>query len=253
MPSAVCFKQEQLKEAPLSSSQSSRNPVANKLLAAIPKAEYSRLLPHLKLVSLPIKQVLQYANEPIKYAYFPLTAVISVFCLMSDGEAIEAATVGNEAMVGVPLLLGTQQVPTQVVVQIPGEALRMNAEVFIREVYWGCPLHTRLLGYMQTLMNQFAQTAACNRLHSVEERCCRWLLMCHDRVKSDEFLLTQEFLSMMLGVRRASVNEVAAILQQPGFIRYQRGRITILNREGLESASCECYQALKQENERLLG
>jgi CRP-like cAMP-binding protein len=172
---------------------------------------------------------------------------------MSDGEAIEAATVGNESMVGVPLLLGTQQIPTQVVAQVPGEGLRMNAEVFIREVYWGSPLHTMLLRYMQALMNQFAQTAACNRLHCVEERCCRWLLMTHDRVESDEFLLTHEFLSLMLGVCRASVSEVAAILQQAGFIRYQRGRITILNREGLEAASCECYQALKQENERLLG
>ena len=171
---------------------------------------------------------------------------------MKDGEAIEAATVGNEAMIGVPLLLGTKSIPTQVVAQIPGDALRMKAEVFIREVYWGSPLHTLLLRYMQTLMNQFVQTAACNRLHCVEERCCRWLLMTHDRVESDEFVLTQEFLSIMLGVRRASVSEVAATLQQAGFISYQRGRITILNREGLESASCECYQAIKQENERLL-
>ncbi|MDP8964140.1 MAG: Crp/Fnr family transcriptional regulator [Cyanobacteriota bacterium] len=237
----------------MSSSQSSRNPVANQLLAAIPRGEYERLLPHLEFVCLPIKQVLHEANEPIEYAYFPLTVVASVLTLMSDGEAIEAATVGKEAMVGVPLLLGTQSIPNQVVAQIPGEALRMKADVFIREVYWGCPLHTLLLRYTQTLMNQFAQTAACNRLHSVEERCCRWLLMTHDRVESDEFLLTQEFLSIMLGVRRASVSVVAAMLQQAGFIRYHRGRMTILNREGLESASCECYQALKQECDRLIG
>ncbi len=237
----------------MSSSQSSRNPVANQLLAAIPRGEYERLLPHLEFVCLPIKQVLHEANEPIEYAYFPLTVVASVLTLMSDGEAIEAATVGKEAMVGVPLLLGTQSIPNQVVAQIPGEALRMKADVFIREVYWGCPLHTLLLRYTQTLMNQFAQTAACNRLHSVEERCCRWLLMTHDRVELNEFLLTHEYLSIMLGVRRASVSEVAATLQQAGFIRYQRGRITILKREGLESATCECYQALKEENERLLG
>jgi CRP-like cAMP-binding protein len=237
----------------MSSSQSYRNPVANKLLAAIPKEEYERLLPDLELVPLPIRQVLYEANEPIKYAYFPLTAVVSVLTVMSDGKAIEAATVGNEAMVGIPLLLGTQSIPTQVVAQVPGEGLRMKAEVFMREVYWGSPLHTLLLRYMQTLMNQFAQTAACNCLHSIEERCCRWLLLTHDRVESDEFLLTQEYLAIMLGVRRASVSVVAAILQQAGFIRYNRGRVTILNREGLESASCECYQAIKQENERLLG
>jgi CRP-like cAMP-binding protein len=172
---------------------------------------------------------------------------------MQDGEAIEAATVGNEGMIGVPLLLGTQQIPTQVIAQVPGDALRMKAEVFICEVYWGCPLHTLLLRYTQTLMNQFAQTAACNRLHSVEERCSRWLLMTRDRVNSDEFVLTHEFLSIMLGVRRASVSVVAAILQQAGFIRYRRGKVTILDREGLESASCECYQALKQESDRLIG
>lgn len=237
----------------MSPSQSSRNPVSNKLLAAIPREEYDRLLPHLELVSLPVKQVLHEANEPIKYAYFLLSGAVSILSLMDDGEAIEAATVGNEGMIGVPLLLGTRQIPTQVLAQIPGDALRMKADVFIREVYWGCPLHTLLLRYTQTLMNQFAQTAACNRLHSVEERCCRWLLLTHDRMESDEFLLTHEFLSIMLGVRRASVSVVAAILQQAGFIRYRRGKITILNREGLESASCECYQALKQESDRLLG
>jgi len=237
----------------MSSSQSSRNPVANKLLAAIPKEEYDRLLPHLELISLPLKYVLHEADEPIKYAYFPLSGAVSVLSLMEDGGAIEAATVGNEGMVGVPLLLGTKQIPTQVIAQIPGDALRMKAEVFIREVYWGCPLHTLLLRYTQTLMNQFAQTAACNSLHSVEERCCRWLLMSSDCVNSDNFLLTQEFLSIMLGVRRASVSVVAAILQQAGFIRYHRGKITILNREGLESAACECYQAIKQESDRLLG
>jgi CRP-like cAMP-binding protein len=123
----------------------------------------------MELVFLRVKQVLHEANEPIKYAYFPLTSVVSVLNLMENGDAIEAATVGNEGMIGVPLLLGTQQIPTQVIAQIPGDALRINAEVFIREVYWGCPLHTLLLRYTQTLMNQFAQTAACNRLHSVEE------------------------------------------------------------------------------------
>ncbi len=157
--------------------QSGPNPIGNKLLAALSREEYDRLLPHMELVFLRVKQVLHEANQPIEYAYFPLTTVVSVLNLMEDGDAIEAATVGNEGMIGVSLLLGTQQTPTQVMAHISGDALRMKTEVFIREVYWGCPLHTLVLGYTQTLMNQFAQTAACNRLHSVEERCCRWLLM----------------------------------------------------------------------------
>jgi CRP-like cAMP-binding protein len=171
---------------------------------------------------------------------------------MKDGEAIEAATVGNEAMIGVPLLLGTTQMPMRAIAQIPGDALRMKAYVFQREVSWGCQLHTLLLRYTQTLMNQFAQTSACNRLHSVEQRCCRWLLMTRDRIQSDKFPLTHEFLSLMLGVRRASVSEVAATLQKAGLIRYHRGKVTILDSERLEAGSCECYGAIKQEIERLL-
>ena len=156
-------------------------------------------------------------------------------------------------MVGVPLLLGTTQIPLQVIVQVPGDGLRMKAEVFKAEVYWGCPLHTLLLRYMQTLMNEISQTAACNRFHSVEGRCCRWLLLTHDRVESDSFPLTQEFLSYMLGVRRASVSEVAATLHRSGLIDYHRGRITIRDRKGLEAFACECYQSTQQEYKRLLG
>jgi CRP-like cAMP-binding protein len=172
---------------------------------------------------------------------------------MQDGQTIEAATVGKEGMVGVPLLLGTNQIPLQVIVQIPGDALRIKADVFKAQVSWGCPLHTLLLRYMQTLMNQISQTAACNRLHSIEARCCRWLLMTQDRVESDSFPLTQEFLSYMLGVRRASVSEVATTLQKSGLINYHRGQITIRDRKGLEAASCECYQSTQQEFKRLLG
>lgn len=234
------------------SSQISRDPVANKLLATISREEYTRLLPYLEPIYLSLKHVLHEANEPIEYAYFPLNCATSILTPMEDGEMIEAATVGNEGMLGIPLLLGTQQMPTQVIVQVPGDALRIKADVFLREVYWGGELHTLLLRYTQTLMNQFAQTAACNRLHSVEERCCRWLLMTSDRVESEQFILTQEFLSIMLGVRRASVSVVAAILQEAGFIRYHRGKITILNREGLESCCCECYQMVKQDYKRLI-
>lgn len=181
-----------------------------------------------------------------------MTGVASLLTLMEEGQAIEAATVGYEGMVGVPLLLGITQIPIQAIAQITGEAVRMKAGVFQAEVYWGCPLHTLLLRYTQTLMNQMSQTAACNRLHSVEERCCRWLLMTQDCVRADEFILTQEFLSIMLGVRRASVSVVAAILQKAGLISYHRGRMKILNREGLESGSCECYFAIKREYSRLI-
>ncbi len=173
----------------MSASSSSRNPVGNNLIAALPPEEYKRLLPNLEPVSLSIKQVLYEPNEPINYAYFINSGAISLLSLMQDGQTIEAATVGKEGMLGVPLLLGTTQIPIQALVQIPGDALRMKADVFKAEVYWGCPLHTLLLRYTQMLMNQISQTAACNRLHSVEERCCRWLLISHDRMESDYFPL----------------------------------------------------------------
>ncbi len=237
----------------MSAYSSSRNPVSNHLLAALPQEEYERLLPNLEPVSLSIKQSLYEPNEPIDYAYFINSGATSLLNLMQDGQTIEAATVGKEGMVGVPLLLGTNQIPLQVIVQIPGDALRIKADVFKAQVSWGCPLHTLLLRYMQTLMNQISQTAACNRLHSIEARCCRWLLMTQDRVESDSFPLTQEFLSYMLGVRRASVSEVATTLQKSGLINYHRGQITIRDRKGLEAASCECYQSTQQEFKRLLG
>jgi hypothetical protein len=156
-------------------------------------------------------------------------------------------------MIGVPLLLGTNQIALQALIQIPGNGLRMKADVFQTEVYWGCPLHTLLLRYTQALMSQISQTAACNCLHKVEKRFCRWLLMTQDRVDSNSFPLTHEFLSYMLGVRRASVSEVAAIFQSSGLIDYHRGQITIRDRKGLEASSCQCYQSFNQEFKRLLG
>jgi CRP-like cAMP-binding protein len=237
----------------MSTYSSTRNPVGNRLLAALPQQEYERLLPNLEPVSLSLKLVLYEPNAPIEYAYFPNSGATSMLNLMQDGQTIEAATVGKEGMIGVPLLLGTTQIPLEVIVQIPGDGLRMRADVFKAEVYWGCPLHTLLLRYMQTLMNQISQTAACNSFHSVEQRCCRWVLMTQDRVESDSFPLTHEFLAIMLGVRRASVSEVAATLQKSGLIDYHRGQMTIRDRHGLEAACCECYESTKQEYKRLLG
>ena len=171
---------------------------------------------------------------------------------MQNGDAVEVATIGNEGMVGLPILLGANTIPGQALVQVPGEALRMKADVFQREVTPKSPLYKLLQRYTQALFNSIAQLAACNRLHSIEERFCRWVLTTQDRVAKDEFPLTQEFLAQMLGVRRAGVSVVAAIIQKAGFITYKRGKMVILDREGLEDATCECYQMIKDEFESLL-
>ena len=173
--------------------------------------------------------------------------------VMEDGSAIEVGTVGNEGMVGIPILLGADRIPGQAFMQVPGSATRMTAEDFKRHVTPGTPLHNLLQRYLQALFNQVAQSAACNRLHSLEERFCRWLLMTRDRVPTDEFPMTQEFLSLMLGVHRPSVSEVAGTFQRAGIIRYTRGKMLIVDRSGLEAAACECYEVVKREFDRLLG
>ncbi|KAB8335041.1 Crp/Fnr family transcriptional regulator [Scytonema tolypothrichoides VB-61278] len=225
----------------------------NRLLAILPAEEYERLLPHMENIFLPLKQILYEMNEPIEYVYFPKNGVVSLVTIMEDGATAEIATVGNEGMIGVPVFLGADQIPGQAFSQIPGESMRMKAEEFKTFVTPGSSLYKILQRYTHTLFNQIAQSAACNCLHSIEKRFCRWLLMTHDRVESDEFLLTQEFLAQMLGVRRASVSEVASIFQKAGIISYSRGQMRILDRTGLEAASCECYAKVKQEFERLLG
>lgn len=230
-----------------------RSPAENRLLAALSQEEYEHLLPHLETISLTFKQAVYMPNEPIEHVYFLKNSVASLLTIMEDGAAVEVATVGNEGMVGIPVFLGAHKIPGQAFIQIPGDAMRMRTNVFKAKITLGSPLFNLLQRYTQALFNQIAQSAACNRLHSIEERCCRWLLMTRDRVDSDEFPLTQEFLSQMLGVRRASVSTVAAILQKAGYIRYSRGKITILDHVGLESSACECYRIVKAEFERLLG
>lgn len=225
----------------------------NKLLSALPQQEYERLEDHLEFIRLPFKSVLYEPNQPIDYVYFPMSGVFSMVTITEEGETVEAVTVGNEGMIGIPVLLGVEQIPLQAIVQVAGDAMRMRTEVFKREVTPQSRLYGLLLRYIQALISQLSQTVACNRLHSVEERCCRWLLMCHDRVQVNDFFLTQELLSQMLGVRRASVSVVAAILQKAGLISYSRGNIQILDRQGLEAASCECYRVVKTEFDRLLG
>ena len=219
----------------------------------MPTEEYERVLPHMEVISLPFKQHLYEPNEPIEHLYFPNIGIISMVAVMRDGSVVEVATVGNEGMIGTPIVLGADRVTAETFVQVPGEGLRMKVDVFKKEVPPGSSLHNLLLRYIQALMNQLMQSVACNRLHSIEQRCCRWLLLTQDRVDSDEFPLTQEFLSQMLGVRRASVSEVAAKLQKEGLINYHRGRLKILDRPGLEAGSCECYRVIEQGYKRLLG
>ena len=233
-------------------SEARSNPIKNQLLSALPIEEYDRLLPYLEAVSLIPKQIIYAPNEPIEYVYFPNSGIISLVNLTEDGGTVEAATVGNEGMAGIPVLLGTDRMIGQAMSQVAGDAVRMRADVFKRLVTPGSTLYNLLLRYTQALINLISQSVACNRLHSVEERCCRWLLLCQDRVHSNEFHLTQEFLAQMLGVRRASVSVVAAILQKAGLICYSRGKIMIRDRIGLESASCECYRIVKDEFDRLL-
>jgi CRP-like cAMP-binding protein len=227
-------------------------PGENRLLAILPDGDRQRLLPHLERVHLDFKYVVYAPNEPVLHVHFLLTGMISLLTVMDDGSAIEVATVGNEGMIGLPVFLGTGSMPGQAITQIPGNALRMRAEVFRSEVNGGGALHQILQRYTQGLLTQVAQSAACNRLHPMIERCARWLLITHDRVGVDQFPLTHEFLSQMLGVRRATVTVATGALQQAGLIRSHRGRITVCDRAGLEDASCECYRIIRNEYNRLL-
>lgn len=234
-------------------SQGFSTSVKNRLLASLPREEYERLQPYLEPVFLDLKRELYQPNVLIEFVYFPLEGVCSLLSLSSEGDLIEVGTVGNEGMVGLPVFLGVRQIPGISMCQVPGTALRMRAEDLQTQVSRDSSLYELLHRYTQALFNFISQTAVCNRVHSIEQRCCRWLLLTRDRVGSDEFPLTQEFLSQMLGVRRAGVSEVASRLQNAGFISYRYGKITILERAGLEATSCECYELIKAEFDRLIG
>lgn len=207
----------------------------------------------MELVTPALKFSFYQPNQPIEAAYFPLSGVTSLLMLGAHGEEIEVSTVGNEGMVGLPLFLGADATPGLGFMQVPGQALRLPAERFRQLVTPRTHLYTLLQRYTQTLMIQMAQGVACNRLHTIEQRAARWLLMTHDRVNADSFALTQEFLGQMLGVRRASVSEVESELQQQGLLQYTRGTMTILDRPGLEKRTCECYWIVRHEFERQLG
>jgi CRP-like cAMP-binding protein len=222
----------------------------NQILATLPGEVAARLESHLHHISLQTGNVLAEPDRPISAVYFPLTMVASMLTVMRDGSSVETGTIGNEGFVGLPVFLGVGSMPARTFTQVPGEAVRMPADAFRTEVAANRPFADTIARYVQSFFNQVAQSAACNRLHAVDERCARWLLMTHDRVGRDDFSLTQEFLAQMLGVRRSGVAVAAATLQQAGFIRYRRGHITMLDREGLEGASCECYEIMKHERDR---
>jgi CRP-like cAMP-binding protein len=191
-------------------------------------------------------------DVPISHVYFPEDCVISIVGVMTDGSAVETASVGWEGMVGLPVFFGGESSPAQAFCQIPGETLRLDSGTLQREVARGSELRSILGRYAQAQFTQIAQTSACNRVHTMCQRCARWLLQTHDRVAGDDFPLTQRFLSQMLGVRRATVTEAARTLQHAGLITYVHGRVTVRDRRGLERASCECYAVIRREFERLL-
>jgi CRP-like cAMP-binding protein len=226
---------------------------ANRLLSLLRPSDYERLRPHLHRVPLAYRQSLYRADNPIDYVYFIETGVGSLVNTMSNGDAAEVGTIGNEGIVGLPLMLGDDRAPTSVYVQVPGSGLRIKAALFKRELARSASMREVMLRYVHAFFNQVAQSAACNHFHSLQERCCRWLLMTHDRMQSDEFLLTQEFLAMMLGVQRTGVTAAAGALQRAGLIRYSRGTVTMLDERGLVRRSCECYAVSKKEFDRLLG
>jgi CRP-like cAMP-binding protein len=233
--------------------QQSPGPPENQLLARLPADEYQQLLPDLELVSLEMKRVLYNPGTRLDYAYFPNHGVLSQLTVMEDGAGIELATTGNEGMVGLSILLGIAKSSSRVVVQVPSDSLRMRADRLEAAISQDTRLRRLLLLYNGAFLVQVSQGVACNGLHSVQQRCCRWLLMTHDRVVDDEFPITHEFLAQMLGVRRSSVTQVLWPLQQEGLVRYHRGRMVVLDRAGLEAASCECYHIVKREFNRLLG
>ena len=230
-----------------------RDKRTNRLLSLLSDDDYELLRGHLSQVPLEYKKSLYEASLPIEHVYFPINGVASLVITMADGASAEVGTIGSEGMVGLPICLGDREAPSSVYVQVPGTALRLDAGVFRKEFERSGTLHQTIVRYAHAFFNQVAQSAACAHLHQVEQRCCRWLLMTRDRMPSGEFLLTQEFLGMMLAVRRTTVTDVMGGLQKAGLIRYRRGHVTILDHEGLRQRACECYEISKREFDRLLG
>lgn len=225
----------------------------NLLLAKLSAEALERLGPHMERVALTHGQHVIAPDEPIRHVYFPLTCLLSLVTRMQEGTAVESGTIGREGMSGMPVVLKARTTTMETVVQVPGEAMRVKAEVLKEEYDQGGPLHDILNRYVHIVVVNGSQSAACNALHRVESRLCRWLLMSSDGIGSDEIALTHEYLSVMLGVRRATVTEVAIKAQEAGLITYHRGRIKLLDRPGLEALACECYARTKAEYERVFS
>ena len=234
-------------------SHTSLEPIENRILAMLPREEYKRLLPHFEDVYLKLGEVIYESGGQQSYIYFPTTAIISLLYMMENGSSAEIGVAGNEGLVGVVLFMGGDTAPNRAVVQSAGDALRMKTDVLQEEFARGGTFQRLLLKYTQALMTQMSQTAVCNRLHTVEQQLCRWLLLSRDRLNTDELVMTQELIANMLGVRREGVTVAAQRLQENGLISYVRGRIMILDRSGLEATVCECYRVVKDEYARLLG
>jgi CRP-like cAMP-binding protein len=228
------------------------DPRTNQLLAALPDGEWLRWQSHLELVSMPLGQVLYEPGATLSHVYFPTNSIVSLLYVMENGASAEIAVVGNEGIVGISLFMGGESTPSRAVVQSAGEGYRVRSQMMKEEFNRAGPVLHLFLRYTQALITQMAQTAVCNRHHSLDQQLCRWLLLSLDRLSNNELVMTQELIANMLGVRREGVTEGALKLQQDGLIRYARGRITVLDRSGLEKRTCECYAVVKREYDRLL-
>ena len=229
----------------------SREPRTNHLLAALPLAEWRRWRPQLELVEMPLGQVIYESGCKLNHVYFPTSAVVSLLYEIESGASAEIAVVGNDGVVGISLFMGGESTPSRALVHSAGRGFRMKSQI-LKDEFKRTPVLQLLLRYTQALITQVAQTAVCNRHHSLDQQLCRWLLLSLDRLKGNELTMTQELIANMLGVRREGVTEGALKLQKAGLIRYARGRITVLDRPGLESRTCECYAVVKTEYDRLL-
>jgi len=228
------------------------SPKQNHLLAALPAAEFERLRPHLELVDMPLGEVVYESGRRLGSVYFPTTSIVSLLYVLEDGASAEIAVVGNDGVVGISIFMGGESTPSRAVVQSAGGAWRLPAQRMKAEFTRGGAMQHLMLRYTQALITQMAQTAVCNRHHSVDQQLCRWLLLSIDRLPSPQITMTQELIANMLGVRREGVTEAAGKLQKAGVISYQRGFIKVLDRPRLEGMSCECYAVVRRETSRLL-
>ena len=228
-------------------------PIPNLFLAALPKDDLNRLRPHLEVMEMPVRKILFETGQPIPHLYFPNSGMISLLIPLEDGALLEVGVVGKEGFAGLAALLGAETAAHTSMVQMPGTGARIKTDIMRQKMQRSPALLSRVLRYAQALHVQVSQTAVCNVHHNLQERLARWLLMAHDRAASETLPLTQEFISMMLGVRRPGVTVAATILQQTGAISYTRGRITVLDRKRLEETSCECYNMVKEQFDQLFG